>query len=122
MKRVVMTVLAVLLIGLLAPAQGAAWGVRDGGVRHFHRGQPFHRFHRFHHHPRAFFFGLGVGAVATVPLWYPPAVAYPVYVDPGYPPPAPVYWYYCQNPAGYYPYVAECPGGWVPVVPPGSAQ
>ena len=27
------------------------------------------------------------------------------------------YWYYCQNPQGYYPYVAACPGGWQPVSP-----
>lgn len=22
------------------------------------------------------------------------------------------YWYYCQEPEGYYPYVTACPGGW----------
>ncbi len=27
------------------------------------------------------------------------------------------YWYYCQNPQGYYPYVKSCPGGWMRVVP-----
>lgn len=27
------------------------------------------------------------------------------------------YWYYCQNPEGYYPYVKSCPGGWMKVVP-----
>lgn len=33
--------------------------------------------------------------------------------------PAPVqqYWYYCWNPAGYYPYVTHCPGGWQAVLP-----
>jgi len=30
----------------------------------------------------------------------------------------PSYWYYCQNPQGYYPYVQQCPGGWMTVVPP----
>ena len=29
----------------------------------------------------------------------------------------PNYWYYCENPRGYYPYVSECPGGWMKVVP-----
>jgi len=29
----------------------------------------------------------------------------------------PYYWYYCQNPQGYYPYIQECPGGWMRVVP-----
>lgn len=36
------------------------------------------------------------------------------------PPAPPQYWYYCQNPAGYYPYVAKCRGPWqaVPATPP----
>ena len=25
------------------------------------------------------------------------------------------YWYYCQNPAGYYPYVTSCTTAWQPV-------
>jgi hypothetical protein len=29
----------------------------------------------------------------------------------------PIYWYYCQNPQGYYPYVKQCPKGWMKVVP-----
>jgi len=33
------------------------------------------------------------------------------------------YWYYCQEPQGYYPYVKECPKGWMKVVPtPPAAQ
>jgi hypothetical protein len=28
------------------------------------------------------------------------------------------YWYYCQNPQGYYPYVSRCASGWMQVVPP----
>ncbi len=58
--------------------------------------------------------------------WYPPVVVErePLVVQtlpPGPPPQS--YWYYCSNPAGYYPYVAECPGGWrpVPVTPPPPA-
>jgi hypothetical protein len=31
--------------------------------------------------------------------------------------PQPYYWYYCQDPQGYYPYVKSCPGGWIEVVP-----
>ncbi len=27
------------------------------------------------------------------------------------------YWYYCTDPAGYYPYVQSCSKGWIPVVP-----
>jgi hypothetical protein len=29
----------------------------------------------------------------------------------------PRFWYYCQNPAGYYPYVQSCPVAWQPVTP-----
>lgn len=28
------------------------------------------------------------------------------------------YWYYCQDPQGYYPNVKKCPKGWMKVVPP----
>jgi hypothetical protein len=28
-------------------------------------------------------------------------------------------WYYCENPAGYYPYVKQCASGWQRVVPYG---
>lgn len=27
------------------------------------------------------------------------------------------YWYYCNNPQGYYPYVKQCPNGWQQVEP-----
>lgn len=33
------------------------------------------------------------------------------------PPPTPTYWYYCEDPQGYYPYVATCNGDWQPVTP-----
>lgn len=38
--------------------------------------------------------------------------------QPAPPPQAPTYWYYCQNPQGYYPYIRQCPTGWMQVVPP----
>jgi len=60
-------------------------------------------------------------------LWfyYPaPIYPYPSYVGPGYyddyydeygtPP---YYWYYCDDPPGYYPYVRRCNGRWQPVPP-----
>lgn len=62
-------------------------------------------------------------------VWYfYPVAVYP-YPDPYQPPvmtappPAPQYWYYCNNPAGYYPYVPECAAGWqkVPATPPTPA-
>jgi hypothetical protein len=53
---------------------------------------------------------------------YPAYPAYPPaqdYQTPSGPPPE-QYWYYCDNPKGYYPYVGECPTGWraVPATPP----
>jgi hypothetical protein len=69
------------------------------------------------------------------PFYYPPAYAYPpTVIAPSAPPvyiqqeqPQPVqpqsnYWYYCQDPEGYYPYVKNCPGGWQPVSPQPPAQ
>jgi hypothetical protein len=61
--------------------------------------------------------------------WYfYPAPIYP-YPDPYLPPGAVAplsgaqqYWYYCTNPAGYYPYVPQCATTWqaVPANPPAS--
>lgn len=31
-------------------------------------------------------------------------------------------WYYCRNPAGYYPTVKQCPGGWEQVRPQPPAR
>lgn len=32
-------------------------------------------------------------------------------------PPSRAFWYYCRDPAGYYPYVSECLDSWLPVLP-----
>ena len=59
------------------------------------------------------------------PYYYaaPPVVMQPAptYAQPAPPPQEPSYWYYCQNPQGYYPYVQQCPHGWMKVVPPATA-
>jgi hypothetical protein len=61
------------------------------------------------------------GSIVVGAPWYPygyyaapPTVVQPpaVTVEPQQ-----NYWYYCQEPQGYYPYVKECPGGWMKVVP-----
>ena len=63
--------------------------------------------------------------------YYPPPVVVtppPVYVQPApqvqptpqtpsQPPAASSFWYYCEDPQGYYPYVQQCPAGWQPVAP-----
>lgn len=69
------------------------------------------------------------------PFYYPPAYAYPqTVIVPTSPPvyvqqpqvqsaqPQTSYWYYCQNPEGYYPYVKNCPAGWLQVAPQPSGQ
>ena len=70
-------------------------------------------------------------------LWYfypEPVYPYPTYVPPAIivqqAPPVPTglppqqFWYYCDNPPGYYPYVASCSGAWreVPATPPNPPQ
>jgi len=52
------------------------------------------------------------------PYYVPPPVVTqepPVYSEPEQQ--QSDYWYYCQNPQGYYPYIKSCPGGWMKVVP-----
>ena len=62
--------------------------------------------------------------------YYPYGYPFPSYAYPSYPYPSapsqypayveseqPFYWYYCQDPQGYYPYVESCPSGWTRVIP-----
>ena len=66
------------------------------------------------------------------PYYYPYYPYYPYYATPPVvveeqepqtyiqlPPKAkePSYWYFCNDPKGYYPYVKKCPKGWQKVVP-----
>jgi hypothetical protein len=48
--------------------------------------------------------------------YVPPVVVAPA-PAPAAPPPSSGLWYYCPNPAGYYPYVQQCPVPWTPVRP-----
>ncbi len=50
---------------------------------------------------------------AVVVPAYPPAVVYEAPRPLGPPPES--FWYYCRDPAGYYPSVPNCPEGWTPV-------
>jgi hypothetical protein len=68
--------------------------------------------------------GLGLGLGAGWLIWGPPVYNYPppqtiIVQQPPvvYQAPEPNYWFYCQNPTGYYPYVQTCPSGWMKVVP-----
>lgn len=125
-----------IVAGALIAAVASSAALAGGGYGH--------RKHGWHggHHSYGYSgirFGLSIGG----PLWWgapvyyprtyyyysPPVVAVPasppVYIERGDAQPAPEpgsanWWYYCQNPAGYYPYVRQCPGGWqrVPSQPP----
>jgi hypothetical protein len=68
------------------------------------------------------------------PYYYPSYPSYQYYTPPVVIQQAPVYsqqvpeqqqevayWYYCQDPPGYYPYVRQCPRGWTRVVPTPNA-
>ena len=120
---VVLVLIPVLVLPGEAWAGGAAWhgGGHGGWHGGWHGGCCWAA--------GAFALGLGVGVLATAPLWYPaygypaysyPVYSYPAYAAPAYQAPPPAGWYYCQNPQGYYPSVPECPGGWMTVTPPGT--
>jgi hypothetical protein len=113
MKKVSCALLTVVAMLLVTPLSGYAGG---------------------HSHSQFFFSGSialgpwwpGYGGYPGYPYAYYPAPYYPappvvvqqqpqVYAKPA---PSPSdYWYYCQDPQGYYPYVRSCPGGWMKVVP-----
>jgi hypothetical protein len=99
---------------------GGGGGFHGGG---FHGGG-FHAggFHGGGFHGGGFHRGVGVGVGfggLYAPYGYGWDYSYPYADTYGYPdygyyqqPYATQYWYYCSNPAGYYPYVAQCNTGW----------
>jgi hypothetical protein len=115
----ILLLLAAVILGSTVPAY--AWkGHRGHGYRgHGYRGHGYYGYRR----PSV----VVVPRVVIpfgVPYAYPPVVvaAPPVVVQPApqvyvQPPPPQPYWYYCDNPQGYYPYVPQCPGGWRQVLP-----
>ena len=108
-------------------------GYYPGG--HYYGGGPYYRggywgggpYYRGGHWGGGAWIGPGWGWGGWGPWWSapyypnyvsPPVVVEqqpPIYVQPEQPQES--YWYYCQNPQGYYPYVQNCPGGWMKVVP-----
>lgn len=152
MKAKSATVAAVMVLALAMSAAQAqpghgggghgGGGHRGGGPRGGYYGRDFHSFghaemnvwrggawrHDWHDGRYGWWWFVGG-------FWYlypEPIYPYPTYVPPAIvvqqAPPQPTglppsqYWYYCQNPQGYYPYVAACDGPWqpVPAVPPGA--
>ncbi|MCB1949373.1 hypothetical protein [Nitrosomonas sp.] len=122
MKKLIFIFLAIPLTSILMCSQAAAHG---GRIDRFNFGIQFG-------YPG--YFGYGY----YDPFFYPPIYGYPPVVVPMTPPvimqstppvyiqqqeqPVPGqsqtnYWYYCQDPDGYYPYVKQCPSGWLRVNP-----
>jgi hypothetical protein len=106
----------VILVTVLVISAGPsiAWG-RPHGFRGHHRFRHPHVFIA----PRVVvpFGPYWEPSPSAYPYIYPPAVVQPspqVYVQL---PPSQQYWYYCDDPPGYYPYVQECPTGWRAVAP-----
>jgi hypothetical protein len=110
---------------------GGGGGFRGGGFAGFHHGGFNHGFR----HPHG---GFGIVGIYGPYWWgyrYPDFAYYGNYPDHGfygYDPSCSYYgtcpdygygsrpsarqtWYYCSDPAGYYPYVARCNIGWLPV-------
>jgi hypothetical protein len=141
MKKITALCLAITLVGSISI--NPAWADRGhGGGGHYGGGYGGHHYdgYRGGHHNGfgygALGLGLGLGLGYGVGNYYggynnygygyPPTVvtvptAPPIYIQQT---PAPVvqqiqnnYWYYCQNPKGYYPYVRECASGWQQVEP-----
>jgi hypothetical protein len=116
MKKLVFGVLAVavLLAGSVVPSdawqQGGGWhgGGWNGGWHGGWRAPVVFAGPRFFVGPSFYY----PGPYAYAPSVVVAAPAPPVYSQ------SPQYWYYCQNPAGYYPSVPQCPTQWLQVAPP----
>jgi hypothetical protein len=121
MKKVIVIVIALFLC--LALFSGTLYAQRHVGfhVRGFHGGGPHISIHGHFGFPYYYPY---IYYPYYYPHYYPYYYAYP-YPEPyannapqvNIEPEQTYYWYYCQNPQGYYPYITSCPGGWTKVVP-----
>jgi hypothetical protein len=126
MRVVLAGSLLVLALAPAALAQHRDWHGNDFGRFHDHDFGVWRGGHWFHgpYGGRAGWWWIVGGA-----YYYYPSPIYP-YPDPYTPPvaaplpPSPTgqYWYYCQNPPGYYPYVPSCSTAWQPVPATASPQ
>lgn len=100
------------LAGVLAFAQPDLALARGGGGSHGGGGG----FHGGGFHSGGFsggFHGRGFRRHGFFGGGFDDGFDYPDYGAYGYSQPyASQYWYYCQNPGGYYPYVAQCSAAW----------
>jgi hypothetical protein len=126
MKKAVCLVLVVSVLLFAITIPGYA---RDGG--HFRSSGHFRG--SGHFHGGGIWFVPGWGGWG--PWWWGPQYYYPYYPyyseppvviqqqPPAYAEPSPqpeeqYYWYFCQDPEGYYPYIKKCHKRWLKVIPP----
>jgi len=123
-------------------SMGGGGGYRGGGGSYGHggygHGGHYYGGYRYYYPGFGFYFGFPYYWGVGYPYYYPYySAAYPVYYPyattdqgvegvysqraPAYSSPQSVpsnqYWYYCTDPAGYYPYVQNCSKAWMQVVP-----
>jgi hypothetical protein len=67
--------------------------------------------------PRYYYGGPVYNAAPPVIIYRPPVYIQPQHVYVQRRQEGADYWYYCDNPQGFYPYIKSCPGGWMKVVP-----
>jgi hypothetical protein len=97
--------------GLANASPHGGGGIHGGGFHGGHFGA-FHG-HGFHGHGFGGFHGGGFGILGWP--YYPYAYGWDYYPEYNYDPDqysASRTWYYCYDPAGYYPYVTQCNTGW----------
>lgn len=140
---ITLVTLALLQINPLAvqAGRGGHGGYRGNHGYRGHGGYKGYRGYRGHGGHYGVQLWLGPGLFGPYYPYYPYYSYYPYY--PYYPSPPVViqqqpqeyivkpvpqqteqaYWYYCQDPEGYYPYVQRCSSGWTKVLPtPPSAD
>jgi hypothetical protein len=139
MKKITVVCVVIFLTGSITShtvwargggGHGGGWGGHYGGG---HYGGGWGHGHGGHYGHSSFGFYFGAPFYSYPynsypyqnPYYYPPAVVTvpatpPVYIQQS-PPVAQQYpsgyWYYCDNPEGYYPYIKECLNGWQQVAP-----
>jgi hypothetical protein len=118
LEKIIIAAIVVLLMGFM-PGSGA--DARGG-----HGGYGGHG----NHVGVGVWLGPGWGPGWWGPYYYPNYYPYyqelpvvieqqpDVYIQPApQPEQQPIYWYFCNDPQGYYPYVKQCPSGWMKVAP-----
>jgi hypothetical protein len=91
---------------------GGAFHVAGLHGGHFYAGG-FHHHAFYRNYGYGFYPGLGLGLAFGAMYPWGWGYYYPPYYDYYYPAPtASATWYYCANPAGYYPYVTQCYVPW----------